>query len=576
MSDVIDETMLALFIYLFSDSYLFHPSSPSYSSLTFLLLLLFLFLYILVILQGSAYNTPCPAGFYCQSPTVQTRCQVRGSYCPAGSFEQGTCPPGSFCPSSSVLKECTLGSYCPAATVEDQSCPAGYYCSSDTKTIQPCPRGFRCPARSISPVICTVQPGFYCPAATGDYVSCPEGFFCPNSTDEPRPCSPGYSCPFGSTAQRPCRGGFYCPKSGAEVVCPSGYYCPNGSSEPVVCGRGYYCQRQSAGPSRCTSGYIAPSETTDVCTPCEPGMFEESRLKCSPCPFGSYTSSSRSSSCNTCASGETTVPFGGTSSRQCVPASPFNGSSAVLLLTIILPIGLIGLPLFLICAYNICSKRSWIEYDGYGIAYQVKDILSLDIGGVDSAERAGFLQFIDSIVLTMNIKLANNGSSHANGILSPNVKDISSASAYMTISEMPSYQRQVYAHAIAESMSARCIKGRCCGRTSGRGDSNLILPRTLSVSGYFVFSKYQFMYRVWQDNVDAIAADAVQRLDSARGLVNDGGDNDAVPAVVVNTSNATGASTSTASSSIVSPGRAEVGKLPLLGSDAGYSGYSGV
>ena len=94
----------------------------------------------------------CPAGYYCDTGTVQPLGCDRGTFCPEGFWLEFKCKPGTF-----------NDQYHQPACF---SCPAGYYCPNEG-TIDP----LKCPDKQVSGIgqsLCT---------------KCPAGHLCRNGID---------------------------------------------------------------------------------------------------------------------------------------------------------------------------------------------------------------------------------------------------------------------------------------------------------------------------------------------------------------------------------------------------------
>ena len=108
---------------------------------------------------------------------------------------------------------------------------------------------------------------------------CPAGHYCPLATIEPIICSRGTYCPQGSANEIDCPKGTYGPSTGLSAlsqcsVCQAGTHCPERSAEEIACAPGSYAA---------TSGAA-------VCTPCEPGRYQDqaARTSCKACIPGHY------------------------------------------------------------------------------------------------------------------------------------------------------------------------------------------------------------------------------------------------------------------------------------------------
>jgi len=138
-----------------------------------------------------------------------------------------------------AFDRCENGTWCALGRFADEgnaslSCPAATFCENPfvlTPTI--CDWDGECTSAS-----CPLIP--YCPAGTTRERLCDEGFYCP-STAENKTCSAGMFCPVGSPLWQLCPSGSFCPvesQSGrlVKIPCPAGAYCPEGTIDPIDCG----------------------------------------------------------------------------------------------------------------------------------------------------------------------------------------------------------------------------------------------------------------------------------------------------------------------------------------------------
>lgn len=182
----------------------------------------------------SAYQVPCPAGFY-QDVLASSACKAcpAGAFCTGATFRPLPCPPGRFCPASSS---------------EPQHCPPGTFSSAVGKVAasdcSPCLAGHYCAQGGLEFPDGLCDPGYYCIAGatssapvdgtTGSV--CPPGGYCELGSRRPANCPPGtYNSLTGGRSRADC------------VACPPGKYCA-GSSNPAPAGDclpGYYCPGKS-------------------------------------------------------------------------------------------------------------------------------------------------------------------------------------------------------------------------------------------------------------------------------------------------------------------------------------------
>jgi len=221
-----------------------------------------------------------------------------------------------------------------------ESCPASMY-TADGVTCTPCPAnstGFG--------AFCSCEDGFYQPTPC---IPCPPGTFRMQPLTTCTQCQPGsFTTVSGSNLCLPCSPGFYSSSYGASVCrpCGAGQIQPNFGStacflcaigeEPdafktgcVPCGAG----REPAAPGvcgRCLEGFVGTGQTcrmceigtyaddqATACLTCPAGRFAVAGV-CRECGLGRFSQASRSSTCETCAPGMTTLSIVSTSRSQCV------------------------------------------------------------------------------------------------------------------------------------------------------------------------------------------------------------------------------------------------------------------
>jgi len=283
---------------------------------------------------------PCPAGRYgatsgLSSQTCTGPCDA-GYVCPAGSIEKAVipCPPGTFCPTGSGAAQiCPAGYYCGAKSAAGTPCPIGTY-NPDTERVslvhacRPCPPGKMCGLGTAEPAPCPL--GNFCPGGT-DIRGALEGTYCDElGRTSPKDCPPGtYNPDINSipvTKCKPCEGGTFDSGSGQRScrnTCPKGSFCPSpktmiaypvpetgvsvypnavngtitlpiGSTEPTPCPMGSYCSTSGmATPTPCPPGTYSTTvgaESSNVCINCVPGKYCPSSggTTQTPCPPGTY------------------------------------------------------------------------------------------------------------------------------------------------------------------------------------------------------------------------------------------------------------------------------------------------
>ena len=224
-------------------------------------------------------ETPCITGYYNENYGASSinNCLI----CPSGTeclgtgntnYKTITCPAGNICDGATVTP-CSAGYYCPSGTLNMLKCLAGYYTAATGST-----SCTACPESTYCPNTATVTP-----------TDCPDGFYCPEGTANPQifPCPIGT---YHNTADGPlgsqdectdCMATFYCPRVAmtdadlATYPCGDGYICDTGSytiTGTDTCGQNQYC---IAGvPSFCPTGYYSPATglpDSSECVACSPG-----------------------------------------------------------------------------------------------------------------------------------------------------------------------------------------------------------------------------------------------------------------------------------------------------------------
>ncbi|EKX30893.1 hypothetical protein GUITHDRAFT_83597, partial [Guillardia theta CCMP2712] len=188
---------------------------------------------------------------------------------------------------------CPAGFYCETQTIEPKPCRAGTYTDQSGQTnCLDCPAGFVCSD------IATIQP-----------TVCPAGYYCESNCSSPTPCPIGtYSSSLGLEAESECRlcpAGRYCASVGitqSTGECIAGIFCeagandsstlvdvesPSGRRRVIPCPAGHYCIAGSEAPSPCPPGtYCAGGDSLPA--PCEPGTYNQEAMQtsCKPCPPG--------------------------------------------------------------------------------------------------------------------------------------------------------------------------------------------------------------------------------------------------------------------------------------------------
>jgi len=106
----------------------------------------------------------CPANTYCSNSSIlsptpcypynDTRNSTVMPYCPPGTYDLEPCPAGFYCSSPSTIKNCSKTEYCPPGSFLSDVCKEGYYCPDPTQQIK-CPSGYFCRQGSTNPVRCS-------------------------------------------------------------------------------------------------------------------------------------------------------------------------------------------------------------------------------------------------------------------------------------------------------------------------------------------------------------------------------------------------------------------------------------
>ncbi|KAL2085398.1 hypothetical protein ACEWY4_018718 [Coilia grayii] len=278
-------------------------------------------------------SSPNPPQYVCRVGHLCQEGSVRGTPCPAGSYQaregQSECVPcsaGSYCPHAGMVQPdpCTAGFYCPPGVITPTPCPPGTYANrtrmAHVLDCTLCKQGMFCRGSGNESPTGSCDPGFLClggassPAPTDGVtgILCPEGFYCPAGSYTPLPC------PKGTFSERtglghhsecqPCSPGFYCAEPGLTAVsgpCLAGFFCLGGSPHvaPVgeehgdLCPEGHFCATGTALPTACPPGTHRSetgARTREECLSCSAGWFQDrmGQMDCKPCPARFYCPSS--------------------------------------------------------------------------------------------------------------------------------------------------------------------------------------------------------------------------------------------------------------------------------------------
>ena len=253
---------------------------------------------------GASTCLPCRPGLQCSDPTQAI-----------------VCPPGTYQPFTGAVAciQCHAGTYQPAN--------ASAHCL-------PCLSGHSCPIGSVVPSICppgtyqelpgqsscvTCADGFYQlqAGATTPCTPCPPGFACSDRALSPRPCQPGsMKAEPGQSSCVTCPSGRFQPATGqaACLECPRGSFCSNGAKQR--CGKGQIADRPNLSScSSCSTGFAA-NQTAHICQLCDQGDRCSSGVNNGPCPPGEYNSRGR---CSNCGAGYFNPLSGAWSCQRCPP-----------------------------------------------------------------------------------------------------------------------------------------------------------------------------------------------------------------------------------------------------------------
>ena len=200
------------------------------------------------------------------------------------------------------------------------SCEEGFYCEV-LGVSMPCPKGYYCPAGTVSPIPCPV--GTYSKqvklSSQEQCLSCPGGKFCNQlalSYEGSGDCAAGFFCFQGAEKARPgLQSNSSCECGGNNNmtiggICPRGHYCPTGSINPIPCQAGTFSSREGANECQiCPAGFFCPVMTSDYTTyPCPAGTFcvKGSQVPQS-CPSGTFSAKlelKHVSECQSCSPGQ--------------------------------------------------------------------------------------------------------------------------------------------------------------------------------------------------------------------------------------------------------------------------------
>jgi hypothetical protein len=312
---------------------------------------------------ASASCQTCLSGSYTSGPasSVCLKCPSAAYYCPVNSTQAGylTVPPGYYSlggdntgASANNITACNKGSsciggvstLCPAGSFSNTTqssfchqCKAGYYLDLPGKTVcSPCAPGSYY-ASSASTQCLSCIPGRFSSSAAFTCIDCPNNTISGSSAS---------SCTL-------CGAGFYTATSASSIClkCPaSAYYCPNNSSllgylnvplgfysiggdprgaqanDITACTLGNYCIGGISSP--CPLGSFSNVTKSTTCYQCLPGSYQSiaGRSNCSLCPRGFYAPVPGSTQCLSCNAGK----FVSSDRTNCIdcPNNTVSASSA--------------------------------------------------------------------------------------------------------------------------------------------------------------------------------------------------------------------------------------------------------
>ena len=192
--------------------------------------------------------------------------------------------------------------------VSQVACPLGMFCAGSVPA-SPCTAGFVGATVGQSSSNCSgpCSSGSYCPTGSSTQRLCPVGFFCPNPATI-APCDAGYFGSTGgqntSTCSGNCTPGYFCPagsKNSTAAICPTGSYCPLGSGAPILCPIGTFGNSTGLTTAACTgtctccaAGYTFVPSTCSQTSSFSPTQSQSA--SCSPSQSLSIVSQSPSPS----------------------------------------------------------------------------------------------------------------------------------------------------------------------------------------------------------------------------------------------------------------------------------------
>ncbi len=326
--------------------------------------------------MGSATQTPCPAGYYCPSPSNKTVCPL-GGYCPINSTSVKLCPTGSQgnvtgLSNSSSCISCLPGTYSPTAGLTVCiACPVGKYtntsksincqqcitptCSID-QYVQNCSKEMDSKCISCNT---TFKPLYsaWTDSGSSKYTctwKCILNYFKLNSTACQK-CKTQLSCAYNqyvttcnSTADGLCLNCSNKPSnslytgvsqvydvSGCIWSCNNGYY-NAGTLTCNSCQAGQYAVDNSSTCTACQLGSFSPDSGSSICTICPTGSFSSAlgstvcteclaglysptpgSIECTSCPTGKYSATASASECTACNDTFYTPSTGASACTQC-------------------------------------------------------------------------------------------------------------------------------------------------------------------------------------------------------------------------------------------------------------------
>ncbi len=298
---------------------------------------------------GSTSQVQCPAGTFSQGNAsfcsfceggqipnpFRTGCSncSAGTFAPFGASQCFDCDPGTWSgEKSSGCTPCSAGtasSKLAAPSIRDcLGCPAGYYAQQGSSSCTPCPAGTSSAIANATNNTCLpCGSGYYSPPGSANCTKCTSGTF--TLTNQSAFCEP---CPAGSVPDvggcQNCSSGTYAPFGASQCFdCPAGSWSGDNAQRCVLCESGTFSSSPRATSNNtcqpCPRGSYSLTAGSTSCSLCEPGTASNvtgaSVYSCQPCLRGTFSAVAGSYQCEDCAAG-----FFSTENRSlaCIPCSP--------------------------------------------------------------------------------------------------------------------------------------------------------------------------------------------------------------------------------------------------------------